>query len=77
MIAASATTAVPWTSPCITGTSSASIRRFSISKHSGTRMSSRWIAPKLGAMASTVRTNASGCFSSTRTGTALRSVKAV
>src|SRR3954452_412702 len=77
MIAATAATAAAWTSECMTGTSRASMRRASISKHSGTRMSSRWMAPKLGAMLRTVRTKSSGWFSAMSSGTALRSVNAV
>src|SRR4051794_16598000 len=77
MTAASAATAVPWTSSCMTGTSSASTRRDSISKHSGTRMSSRWIAPKLGATSRTARTNASGSLCGMSRGTAFNPVNAV
>ena len=57
--AATDTTAVPWTSSCITGCGSASISRRSISKHSGAEMSSRWIPPNVGAIRTTVDTNPS------------------
>ena len=45
--------AVPCWSSCITGISSSSFSRFSISKHSGALISSRLIPPKVGAMAFT------------------------
>ncbi len=48
-----------------------SIRRRSISKQSGTRMSSRWIAPKPGAILITVSTNSSTSVVSIRIGIAL------
>ena len=54
--AANVATAVPWTSSCMTGLSSASSRRRSTSKHVGAEMSSRWIAPNPGEMRSTVST---------------------
>ena len=57
--AATETTAVPWTSSCITGCGSASISRRSISKHSGAEMSSRWMPPNVRAIRTTVSTKAS------------------
>jgi hypothetical protein len=71
--AAIVTTAVPWTSSCITGTGNASINRRSISKHSGVEMSSRWMPPKPGAIRTTVSTNSSGSWVSIRIGVALMS----
>ncbi len=70
MIAASDTTAVPWTSSCMTGWGSRSIRRRSISKHSGAEMSSRWIPPNVGAIRVTVSTNVSTSPASIRIGMA-------
>ena len=49
----------------MTGISSSSFRRRSISKHSGALMSSRLIPPKVGAIAFTAAINFSGSFSST------------
>ena len=57
--------AVPCWSSCITGMSSSSFNRRSISKHSGALISSRLIPPKVGAMAFTASMNLSGSFSST------------
>ena len=57
--------AVPCWSSCMTGISSSSFRRRSISKHSGALMSSRLIPPKVGAIAFTAAMNFSGSFSST------------
>ena len=57
--------AVPCWSSCITGISSSSFRRRSISKHSGALMSSRLIPPKVGAIAFTAAMNFSGSFSLT------------
>lgn len=59
-IAAVEMTAVPCWSSCITGMSSSSLSRRSISKHSGALMSSRLMPPNVGAIAFTVRMNASG-----------------
>ena len=68
--AATVTTAVPWTSSCITGCGSASISRRSISKQAGAEMSSRWMPPNVGAMRITVSTNSSVSFVSIRIGIA-------
>ena len=57
--------AVPCWSSCMTGMSSSSFRRRSISKHSGALMSSRLMPPKVGAIAFTAAMNFSGSFSST------------
>jgi len=57
--------AVPCWSSCMTGMSSSSRSRASISKHSGALMSSRLMPPKVGAMARTARTKASGSVSAT------------
>ena len=57
--------AVPCWSSCITGISSSSFKRCSISKASGALMSSRLIPPKVGAMAFTALINCSGSFAST------------
>ena len=51
--------AVPCWSSCMTGMSSSSRKRRSISKHSGALMSSRFIPPNVGAMRFTVSTNSS------------------
>ena len=50
---------------CITGISSSSFSRRSISKHSGALMSSRLIPPNVGAIALTASINLSGSFSFT------------
>ncbi|CAI8193990.1 MAG: Uncharacterised protein [Flavobacteriaceae bacterium] len=55
--------AVPCWSSCIKGMSSSSLSLFSISKASGALISSRFIPPKVGAMAFTVWMNFSGSFS--------------
>ena len=57
--------AVPCWSSCITGISSSSFKRRSISKHSGALMSSRLMPPKVGAIALTASINFSGSFSFT------------
>ena len=57
--------AVPCWSSCITGMSSSSFRRRSISKHSGALMSSRLMPPNVGAIAFTASMNLSGSFSFT------------
>ena len=57
--------AVPCWSSCITGISSSSFRRRSISKHSGALMSSRFIPPKVGAIILIVSMNLSTFFVST------------
>ena len=57
--------AVPCWSSCITGMSSSSLRRCSISKHSGALISSRLIPPNVGAIAFTASMNFSGSFSLT------------
>ena len=57
--------AVPCWSSCITGISSSSFRRRSISKHSGALMSSKLIPPKVGAIILTVSMNLSTSFVST------------
>ena len=69
--AAIVTTAVPWTSSCITGWGSASISRRSISKQAGAEMSSRWIPPNPGAIRTTVSTNSSTSLVLIRIGLAL------
>ncbi len=69
-MADSVTTAVPWTSSCITGLPSRAISAASISKHSGAEMSSRWMPPKPLAIRITVSTNSSGSRVSIRTGMA-------
>jgi hypothetical protein len=66
--AASTTTAVPCWSSCITGMSRVASRRSSISKHSGARMSSSLMAPKVGAIARTVWMITSGSLLSIRIG---------
>ena len=60
MRAAEAIAAVPCWSSCMTGMSSVSRSRLSISKHSGAFTSSMLTAPKVGAMACTVRMKVSG-----------------
>ena len=57
--------AVPCWSSCITGISSSSFRRRSISKASGALMSSRFIPPNVGAIAFTVSINLSTSVAST------------
>ena len=54
----------------MTGWGSACISRRSISKHSGAEMSSRWIPPNVGAIRTTVSTNASTSAVSIRIGIA-------
>ena len=54
--------AVPCWSSCITGISSSAFNLFSISKHSGALISSRFIPPKVGEIAFTAWTNLSGSF---------------
>ena len=66
--AASTTIAVPCWSSCMTGQSSASIRRRSISKHRGAEMSSRLTAPNVGRSRMTVSTISSGSFVSSTIG---------
>ena len=58
--AAQATTAVPCWSSCNTGISSRRRKRCSIKKHSGARISSKLIAPKVGDILATVSINTSG-----------------
>ena len=60
MSAAEAMIAVPCWSSCMTGMSSSSTSRRSISKHSGAFMSSRLIPPKVGAIRLTAAMNSSG-----------------
>jgi hypothetical protein len=62
------TTEVPCWSSCSTGMSSIADSRSSTRKHSGALMSSSWIAPKVGAIAATVRTISSGSFDRMRWG---------
>ncbi len=57
--------AVPCWSSCMTGMSNSSLRRRSISKASGDLMSSRFIPPKVGAIAFTASINFSGSLAST------------
>src|SRR5512140_1345747 len=66
--AARTTTAVPCWSSCITGMSSISPRRSSISKHSGALISSSLIAPNVGEMEATVRMISSVSFDWMRMG---------
>ena len=66
--AASTTIAVPCWSSCMTGQSSASIRRRSISKHRGAEMSSRLTAPKVGRNRMIVSTISSGSLVSSTIG---------
>ena len=51
--------AVPCWSSCMIGIFSSSLSRFSISKHSGALISSRFIPPKVGEIAFTVATKSS------------------
>jgi hypothetical protein len=70
--AASTTIAVPCWSSCITGMSSRSRSRSSISKHRGALMSSRLIPPNDGAIAVTASTISSTSLVCSTTGTADR-----
>ena len=70
MSAARMTTAVPCWSSCMTGMSSASIKRSSISKQRGALMSSRLMPPKTGAMRTTVSTISSTSLVSRQIGKA-------
>ena len=65
MSAAAEIIAVPCWSSCITGISSSSFKRLSISKASGALISSKFIPPKVGAIALTVSTNLSISVAST------------
>ena len=65
IMAAEMIMAVPCWSSCMTGMSSASTRRRSISKHSGALISSRLMPPNVGAMRRTHSTNWSGVEAST------------
>ncbi len=73
--AARTTTAVPCWSSCITGMSSSSISRASISKQRGAEMSSRFTAPKDGRSSFTVRTISSTSWVSSTMGIESRSAK--
>ena len=73
IIAASTTIAVPCWSSCITGQSSASMRRRSISKQRGAEMSSRLTAPNVGRNRTRVSTISSGSLVSSTIGIASRS----
>ncbi len=66
--AASTTIAVPCWSSCITGQSSASMARRSISKHRGAEMSSRLTAPNVGRSRTRVSTISSGSLVSSTIG---------
>ena len=68
--AASTTIAVPCWSSCMTGMSSRSRSRSSISKHRGALMSSRLMPPNDGAMAATASTIASTSLVDSTIGTA-------
>ena len=70
--AASTTIAVPCWSSCMTGMSSRSRSRASISKHRGALMSSRLMPPKDGASAATISTIRSVSLVSSTIGTASR-----
>ena len=73
--AAPATMAVPCWSSWKTGMSRRRWHSFSMAKHSGARMSSRLMPPKVGARAQTMSTNRSGFVSSTSMSKASRSAK--
>ena len=66
--AASTTMAVPCWSSCMTGQSSASMTRRSISKHRGAEMSSRFTAPNVGRSRTIVSTISSGSLVSSTIG---------
>ena len=70
MSAASTTIAVPCWSSCITGQSSASMTRRSISKQRGAEMSSRLTAPNVGRSRTRVSTISSGSLVSSTIGIA-------
>ena len=70
--AASTTIAVPCWSSCITGQSSASMTRRSISKQRGAEMSSRLTAPNVGRSRTRVSTISSGSLVSSTIGIAFR-----
>ena len=76
-IAASTTIAVPCWSSCITGQSSASMRRRSISKQRGAEMSSRLTAPNVGRSRTRVSTISSGSLVSNTIGIESRSPNAL
>ena len=75
--AASTTIAVPCWSSCITGQSSASMTRRSISKHRGAEMSSRFTAPNDGRSRTRVSTISSGSLVSRTIGIESRSPNAL
>ena len=75
--AASTTIAVPCWSSCITGQSSASMRRRSISKQRGAEMSSRFTAPNVGRSRTRVSTISSGSLVSSTIGIESRSANAL
>ncbi len=75
--AASTTIAVPCWSSCMTGQSSASMRRRSISKQRGAEMSSRLTAPNVGRSRTRVSTISSGSLVSSTIGIESRSPNAL